>query len=281
MNAAARDTRLPLQARAIAFWILDNPTEGIDPDIIAKANDLAVSYVRKLLAKLAEFGHLIAPKKYRAEKGRIAYTPYELPPQDKITVTVEEPSRSETPYGQNNQNGQETVTVKTAVGQSSTIEYVHGDAATRVKDLSLEQEQKTTTTTTAVVVVSDSHSPPSDDGLPLVEQAGEMGDVARAYDRYCRGVITSQHSDLFTVLIEDYGGAKVVEAFKAGFSKNDPWDYAMWWLKNPQLVDKPKPSIPSTQTVTAQQIADNRRYLEDLARSDSELYLGLGMAARR
>jgi hypothetical protein len=113
--AASRDTTLSKMARMVAFWIFGNPSEAIDPESIASANELTVGYVRKLLAELAGKGYLVKPEKVRAEKGRIAYTPYAIPPQANTTVTVSQPSRSELPYGENNHHGQEVVTVEPTV----------------------------------------------------------------------------------------------------------------------------------------------------------------------
>lgn len=127
MSEAARDTRLSLQARAIAFWILENPSEAINPDAISAANNMTIGYVRKLLAELAKFGYLVAPQKVRNKDGRFSYTPYTLPPQAKITVTVDEPARSD------DQHGQEAVTDKTTVCAetpqakiTSTVRIAHG-----------------------------------------------------------------------------------------------------------------------------------------------------------
>jgi biotin operon repressor len=125
----------------------------------------------------------------------------------------------------------------------STTEYAGAGA----EIVSLNKKIKTTTTT--VVVVPDDEIPPNDDNRPLVEQSGEMGDVARAFEKYIREPLTSRRAETFDVLVEDYGGTKIVDAFKAALGKNDPWGYAMWWLKNPQLVDKPKTPAPKPKPV--------------------------------
>lgn len=122
------------------------------------------------------------------------------------------------------------------------VEYAGAHVHAAREEEPLNKNTTTTTTTTAVVVVENQNA--RDDDKPLSEREGDLGEVARAFDRYMRGSMTGTSADTFTVLIEDYGAAKVVEAFKAAFGKKDPWGYAMWWLKNPQLVDKPKAVVP-------------------------------------
>lgn len=77
-SAIARDTRLSLAARAVAFWILDNPSEVINPDAIAQANAINIRQVKVLLGELARHGYLNSPQRIKGKHGHFAYTPYTL-----------------------------------------------------------------------------------------------------------------------------------------------------------------------------------------------------------
>jgi hypothetical protein len=134
---------------------------------------MTVGYVRKLLAELAEYGYLVAPQKYKAAKGRFAYTPYTLPPQALTTVTVEEPARSDNQHGQTTSTVESIAAVQHDQPEISTDEYVHarGDAATRVNNLSLEQKQKDRQTDSVKPV--DTRS--DDDGLTAEERQVKSG----------------------------------------------------------------------------------------------------------
>lgn len=65
---------------------------------------------------------------------------------------------------------------------------------------------------------------------PVVEQVSDVGDAARAYERYV-GLLTSKSLDMLPVLVEDYGLMAVVEAFKGAFGKDRPEAYALSTLR--------------------------------------------------
>ena len=89
-----RDKRLSVTARSIMAWILGDPSEVINPASIASENDLTVKYVRSILALLAKFGYLIAPKWYKNGRGCFEWTAYTLPPQPTTAVMATSPQPS-------------------------------------------------------------------------------------------------------------------------------------------------------------------------------------------
>lgn len=224
---------------------------------IADRTKVSQTTVRRALEALTQDGTISVVKNGGSKRKHGATNCYRMNDYETSLAEIRGTQR-DTPNGVHNVEGVHNVTPQNEIRGTqrdtpsdsqltpeSPVEYApaHTDKGP------LNKTTKTTTTTVAVVV-PETLNPPNNDGIPLSEQVGDMGDVARAYDKYIRGTMTGQSADIFGVMIEDFSAAKVVEAFKASFGKKDPWGYAIWWLKHPELVEKSKPIAPVPKSVS-------------------------------